>query len=173
MGRGVRQEGGILQRLRIINKSITNFRFLEIPGEKISTPRICSISTQFSTKFPHSASLRVEKMWKNCVDKEQILSVEIVSPSFSRKLQWLLIYYMCVKIWKIPSSLVCQRCLWTATYAKFRKTKYFECTFIWSNVNLYPYLGLRGWVTSQLCGFQKTRNPKQVFLETSLNEFSL
>ena len=92
MGRGVRQEGGILQRLRMINKSITNFRFLEIPGEKISTPRICSISTQFSTKFPHSASLRVEKMWKNCVDKEQILSVEIVSPSFSRKLQWLLIF---------------------------------------------------------------------------------
>ena len=86
------RHGEILQRSRIINKSITNFRFLEIPGEKISTPRICSISTQFSTKFPHSASLRVEKMWKNCVDKEQILSVEIVSPSFSRKLQWLLIF---------------------------------------------------------------------------------
>ena len=80
------QKGGKYSKdWSIINKSVTNFRFLEIPGEKISTPRICSISTQnFHTPL--------RSVWKNCVDMEQILSVEIFSPSFSRKLQWLLIF---------------------------------------------------------------------------------
>ena len=69
----------------MINKSVTNFRFLDTPGEMFSIP----IFHSFSTKFPHSASLRVEKH----VEKEWKISMENVSPSLSRKLQWLLNFW--------------------------------------------------------------------------------
>ena len=89
-GEGLIRKGEILQRLKIINKSVTNFRFPDTPGEKISIPIFHSISTKFPQNF-HTPLRSVWKNWEKIVEKEWKISMEIFSPSLSGKLQWLLI----------------------------------------------------------------------------------
>ena len=60
-GGGLIRKGEILQRLKIINKSVTNFRFPDTPGEKISIPIFHSIST----KFPQNFHTPLRSVWKN------------------------------------------------------------------------------------------------------------
>ena len=59
-------KGEILQRLRIINKSVTNFRFLDTPGEKFSIPIFHTISTKFPQNF-HKLILYLQAFYS---DKE-------------------------------------------------------------------------------------------------------
>ena len=59
-GGGVIRKGEILQRLKIINKPVTNFRFPDTPGEKFSIPIFLKIST---LRFASCGKIE-EKLWK-------------------------------------------------------------------------------------------------------------
>ena len=74
-----------------------HWSFLEKEGEKISTERICSISTQFF----HTERSGV---WKFCVDMEQILEVEIFSPGISRKRKLVIDLSIILNLWSITPT---------------------------------------------------------------------
>ena len=96
------------QRRATKSNNISNhWSFLEKEGEKISTERICSLSTQFFHIFSTRSEAECGNFVENCVDIEQILGVEIFSPGISRKRKLVIDLSISFNLWSItPTALL-------------------------------------------------------------------